>query len=108
MDALRKPAVIALGGGAVMTAATADDLASAPVVLLTITAEAAERRLDSTSRPLVAGGVGQWTELVARRMPTYQALARASWDTSRRPADTLAAEIVEWGRSGAPHRKDLP
>lgn len=106
--ALQLPAVVALGGGAVMTPATAADLADQPVVLLTITAEAAARRLDSTSRPLVAGGVQQWTDLVARRMPTYQRLARASWDSSRRPADTIAAEIADWIRAGAPDRKDTP
>lgn len=104
--ALRQPAVVALGGGAVMTPATADDLVDQPVALLTITADAAARRLDATSRPLVAGGVDQWVELVARRLATYQALARATWDTSRRPADSIAAEIAEWIRDGAPDRKD--
>lgn len=108
VTALQQPAVVALGGGAVMTPETAEDLAVQPVVLLTITAAAAARRLDSTSRPLVAGGIQQWTDLVERRMSTYQRLARASWDTSRRPADTIAAEIADWIRAGAPDRKDTP
>ena len=70
--------------------------------------EAAEARLtrSGSSRPLVAGGVAQWAALVERRMPTYRMLARATWDTSRRPADTIAIEIADWVRLGAPERKD--
>lgn len=101
-------AVVALGGGAVMTPETAQRLAGLPVVLLTITEEAAEARLtrSGSSRPLVAGGVAQWAALVERRMPTYRMLARATWDSSRRPADTIATEIADWVRAGAPERKD--
>lgn len=101
-------AVVALGGGAVMTPETTERLAGLPVALLTITEEAAEARLtrSGSSRPLVAGGVAQWAALVERRMPTYRMLARATWDTSRRPADTIAIEIADWVRLGAPEGKD--
>lgn len=101
-------AVVALGGGAVMTPETAERLAGLPVALLTITTEAAEARLSSSgsTRPLVAGGVAQWAQLVERRMPTYRMLARAAWDTSRKPADRIALDIADWVREGAPDRKD--
>jgi shikimate kinase len=110
-DALgRAGTVVALGGGAVMTPETAERLVGLAVVLLTVSQDAAEARLtgSGSSRPLVAGGIEQWVALVERRTPTYRRLARATWDTSRRPADTIATEIAEWVRHGAPERKDAP
>ncbi|WP_439565463.1 shikimate kinase [Microcella sp.] len=101
-DALRQPgAVVALGGGAVMTPSVAAALEGRPVVLLTITPEAAAERLDPDTRPLVRDGIGAWVDLVARRMPTYTALAAATWDTSSRPIDHIAEEIAEWARERA-------
>lgn len=101
-------AVVALGGGAVMTPETAERLAAQPVVLLTLSAEAVAVRLEKSgsSRPLVAGGLAQWEALVERRMPTYERLARATWDTSTFPADRIALDIADWVRAGAPERKD--
>jgi shikimate kinase len=101
-DALRQPgAVVSLGGGAVMTPSVAQALAGLPVVLLTVTAEAAAERLDPDTRPLVRDGIDAWVDLVAGRMPTYSALASATWDTSSRPIDHIAAEIAEWVRDRA-------
>ncbi|HET8958667.1 MAG TPA: shikimate kinase [Microcella sp.] len=101
-------AVVALGGGAVMTPETAERLTGMPVVLLTLSAEAVAARLEksASTRPLVAGGLAQWEELVARRTPTYERLARATWDTSTFPADRIALDIADWVRAGAPERKD--
>ncbi len=99
--ALRQRAVVALGGGAVMTPAVAAALQGHPVVLLTVSAEAAADRLDPDSRPLVRDGIGAWEALVAQRMPTYTALATATWDTSSQPLDRIAAEIADWARDRA-------
>ncbi|GAA1726434.1 shikimate kinase [Microcella frigidaquae] len=99
--ALRQRAVVALGGGAVMTPSVAAALRGHPVVLLTVSAEAAADRLDAESRPLVRDGIGAWESLVAQRMPTYTALATAAWDTSSQPLDRVAAEIAEWARDRA-------
>lgn len=101
LDALQQRAVVSLGGGAVMTPRVAAALAGHPVVLLTITAEAAALRLDPETRPLVRDGIGSWVTLVETRMPTYTALATATWDTSSRPIDHIAAEIAEWARERA-------
>lgn len=101
LEALREGAVVSLGGGAVMTPRVAEALAGHPVVLLTITAEAAAERLDPETRPLVRDGIGAWVALVDSRMPTYTALATATWDTSSRPIDHIAAEIAEWARERA-------
>lgn len=101
-DALRQSgAVVSLGGGAVMTPRVAEAVHGLPVVLLTITPEAAAERLDPETRPLVRDGIGAWIDLVAGRMPTYTALAAATWDTSSRPIDHIAEEIAEWARDRA-------
>ena len=96
--ALLQRAVVSVGGGAVMTPSVAEAVREHPVVLLTVTAEAAAERLDPTTRPLVRDGIGAWERLVAQRTPTYDALASASWDTSTRPIDHIADEIVDWVR----------
>ena len=101
-DALQQPgAVVSLGGGAVMTPSIAEAVDGLPVVLLTISPEAAAERLDPETRPLVRDGIGAWVDLVASRMPTYTALAVATWDTSSRPIDHIAEEIAEWARDRA-------
>ncbi|MBX9470871.1 MAG: shikimate kinase [Chryseoglobus sp.] len=100
-EALQQRAVVSLGGGAVMTPSVAAGLASAPVVLLTVSADAAAERLDPETRPLVREGIGAWVDLVATRMPTYISLASATWDTSSRPIDRIAEEIAEWTRERA-------
>jgi shikimate kinase len=99
VDALEQRAVVSLGGGAVMTPSVFAALAGHPVVLLTITAEAAAQRLDPVTRPLVRDGIGAWEALVEARMPTYTRLARATWDTSTRPIDHIADEVAGWVRN---------
>ena len=94
-DALRQRAVVSLGGGAVLHPDTQAQLAGLPVVLLTATPEAVATRLEKGTRPLSAS-VEAWSALVARRMPVYERLAAATWETSSRPIDRIAAEIAEW------------
>lgn len=106
-QALSQTAVVSLGGGAVMTPLVAQAVSQHPVVLLTVSAEAATNRLDPLTRPLVRDGIGAWSALVAARMPTYRSLADAQWDTSTRPIDTIAAEIADWVRGGVPEQGDV-
>ena len=98
-SALNRPAVVALGGGAVMTPATAEALRALPVVLLTISPEAVATRIENGKRPLLTGGIDRWTELVAARMPVYESLAAVRWETSRRPLSLIAEEIATWVRT---------
>jgi shikimate kinase len=100
-EALSQRAIVSLGGGAVMTPSIAAALTGHPVVLLTITSDAAAARLDPETRPLVRDGISAWVDLVAARMPTYTSLAAETWDTSVRPIDHIASEIAEWVRSRA-------
>ncbi|MDO8338255.1 MAG: shikimate kinase, partial [Microcella sp.] len=79
----------------VLDADTQAQLAGLPVVLLTATPEAVAARLATGTRPLSAS-VEAWSALVAQRMPVYERLAAATWETSTRPIDRIAAEIAEW------------
>ena len=94
-EALHEDAVVALGGGAVMHELTKSDLANHVVVQLTVSPEAVEARIAGDKRPLV-NGIEAWTALVESRRDVYDALAHRSFDTSSRPLDTIAAEIVSW------------
>ncbi len=95
-SALREPAVVTLGGGAVLDTDTQLDLASTKVVQLTVSADAVSARIADGKRPLLTGGVSAWSELVAVRKPLYDRLAQLTIDTSRQPLDKIAQQIVEW------------
>ena len=94
--ALTEHAVVTLGGGAVLDPDTQRDLDGRAVVQLTVDATAAERRISGSKRPLVKDGIEAWKALVASRQPLYDRLSGLTIDTSRRPLDTIADEIVEW------------
>jgi shikimate kinase len=94
--ALREHAVVTLGGGAVLDEHTQHELAGLPVVQLTVRADAVEARISGGKRPLVKDGIDAWSELVERRRPIYDRLARFTVDTSRVPLDRVAERIVHW------------
>ena len=96
-QAVRRGVVLSLGGGAVLDEGTRADLTGVPVVLLTTTAEAVRDRLGS-GRPLVRGGVADWTRIYESRRAVYESLADTVVDSSRRPITTLAAEVTAWVR----------
>jgi shikimate kinase len=95
--ALGEHAVVALGGGAVLDPRTQDELLQHRVAQLAVTAEAVARRIAGDKRPLVTG-VEAWSALVEKRRPIYDRLARRTFDTSRLPLDTIAADLVTWIR----------
>jgi len=94
--ALEQPAVVALGGGAVLHPSSNAALRDHRVVLLTVTPEAVKSRIANGKRPLLANGVDAWIELVDARRPVYDALATRTYDTSHRPLDHIAVEIADW------------
>ena len=97
--ALEQPAVVALGGGAVLHPSSNAALRDHRVVLLTVTPEAVKSRIANGKRPLLANGVDAWIELVDARRPVYEQLATRTFDTSHRPLDAIALEIAEWIRT---------
>lgn len=98
--ALEEGGVVSLGGGAVTDAETRGLLRGHPVVYLTVTAEAVADRIAGTGRPLLAGAdpVARWTEIFAQRRDLYDEVASVTFDTSRRPMQRIAEEIVAWRR----------
>jgi shikimate kinase len=95
-QALRRPGVISLGGGAVMDPRTQADLAEHPVVFLDVRiADAAGRVGFNSSRPLLSVNPrAQWTALMTERRPVYERVARARVDTAGRTPDDIADEVV--------------
>ncbi len=90
-------AVVSLGGGAPLAAATRERLAAARVVLLMIDDRQAERRIAGSTRPLLAtGGIDAWRRILAEREPTYRAIADLEVDASRRKMSDIVAEIATW------------
>ncbi|HRN29631.1 MAG TPA: shikimate kinase, partial [Terrimesophilobacter sp.] len=93
--------VVALGGGAILNADTQHELAQHRVALITVTAEAVRERLNTSKRPLLAGGMESWVRLAEERRPIYESLADSVWDTSHLPVSLIAQRVAEWVRQGA-------
>lgn len=98
-EAVARPGIVSLGGGAVLDPDTQADLAATRVVLLTVRPEAIAARITNRKRPLVTD-LESWKRLVAARTPLYRSLADYTADTSTRPIDTIVEEIARWIEDG--------
>ncbi|WP_411720150.1 shikimate kinase [Mycetocola sp.] len=99
--ALAEPAVVSLGGGAVLHAETQRDLADRTVVLLTVSGEAVAARIKTGKRPLLKNGAADWQRIYDERRPIYEQLATISFDTSSEPIERIADKIADWARGQA-------
>lgn len=97
-EALGEEAVVSLGGGAVLNPETQTDLARCNVVYLSVNAAAAKTRIGGRKRPLLRNGIADWQRIYDERRPIYEALASIRFDTSNRPVDSIADDIVTWVR----------
>jgi len=90
--------VLALGGGAVVTAAVRGALADSGVPIVWLTAEhenLLERVSGNEHRPLLAGDTAaRLRQLAAEREPLYRQLATLTVDTSGRSVTDIVAELV--------------
>ena len=99
--AIAEGGVVSLGGGAVIDAGTRALLHRHPVVFLTVSADAVERRIGGAGRPLLAGEddpLERWKTIFDQRRGWYEEVADLTVDTSRRPMRALAEEIAAWRR----------
>jgi shikimate kinase len=90
--------VLALGGGAVLSAETRARLRGHRVVLLTVTlADGVRRTGMSSARPLLAGVNPRATfkELLDARTPLYREVATVEVPTARRSANQVARAVLE-------------
>jgi shikimate kinase len=88
--------VLALGGGAVLAAATQEALAGHTVVYLEVGLVDAVKRVGlGHGRPLLLGNVrARVAKLLEERGPIYTAVATLRVDTNGRTPDDVAAEII--------------
>jgi shikimate kinase len=98
-QARQRPVVIALGGGAVTSAAVRTALARQPhVAWLSASLEVLRKRVgrQGLTRPLAADPV-EFARLFEQRAPLYAAASSARFENDgTRPPSELVAEIVAW------------
>jgi shikimate kinase len=95
-DALAShPGVVALGGGAVLSATTRDRLQDLPVAFLDVGLAAAAGRIGlGLTRPLLLGNVrGQLKALLDARRPLYVGVARIVVPTDDLDVEQVADEV---------------
>ena len=93
-ESIGHPAVVATGGGAVLSARTRDLLAKgALVVYLSTDGRHIQSRLRRGNRPLLKDGVNDWKRIYDERRSTYEAIADIAVDTSSKPLSTSVREI---------------
>ncbi|MBT2898757.1 3-dehydroquinate synthase [Streptomyces sp. McG3] len=91
------PGVLALGGGAVLDAATRKLLAGRPVAYLSMDVDEAVRRVGlGAARPLLAVNPRrQWRELMEARRPLYEEVARTVVATDEHTPEEVAQAIID-------------
>ncbi len=89
--------VLALGGGAVLAAATQEILQGHPVVFLRVGLSDAARRVGlGTSRPLLLGNIrSRLKQLLDERTPIYEAVASWVVETDGRDPGDVADDVLE-------------
>jgi shikimate kinase len=104
LEALAQGGVVALGGGAILDAATRADLAAHRVVFLTVSAHIVSARIQGGDRPLLADDdpVARWQRIFAERRGLYEEVADLTLDTSVGPLSAVVAQIVDWARDQHP------
>lgn len=97
-NALGKGGVVAVGGGAVLHAATQEDLENHHVVLLNVEPRVVAARISGGARPLVAGddAMAKWQRIRDERWPVYQRVADVTFDTSRGKISAIVNDIASW------------
>ncbi len=93
-EALKKVAVIATGGGAVMSPTTQMALKSqATVCYLSTDGRHMASRLSNGNRPLLTNGIDGWKDIYEQRRSTYEGVANFEIDTSSKPLAAIVQEI---------------
>ncbi len=95
-ELLGEPIVLALGGGAILSAATRAALRGHRVIWLKVGVPAAVQRIGlNAARPLLLGNVrGRLVQLLADRLPLYAECATESVETDRLTPDEVLDQIT--------------
>lgn len=94
-EAIRQNAVVATGGGAVISELTRNRLKSVTVIYLSTDGKHIASRLKSGHRPLIQNGVEDWRRIYAERKPIYQETADFEINTSGQPINVSIQEIIK-------------
>jgi len=98
--------IVALGGGAVLSARTRELLSAHPVVLLMTTQEAVLRTANLARRPLLRDDPDAWGRILESRRPLYEEVADITFRTDRASKEQLTRRIAEWVRSAGRRYKE--
>jgi shikimate kinase len=93
--AIRESAVVATGGGAVISALTRKRLKDVTVVYLSTDGKHIASRLKNGNRPLIQNGVEDWRRIYAERKPLYLETADFEINTSGQPISASIQDIIE-------------
>jgi shikimate kinase len=93
--AISEPAVVATGGGAVLSELSRKRLAEVTVVYLSTDGRHIKSRLRGTKRPLMKNGFDDWTRIYEERKPIYQAMADLTINTSGQSLSATVNEIKQ-------------
>ncbi len=94
-DALGQAAVIATGGGVVLSETNRQLLDGENVVYLSTDGKHMQNRLQGTKRPLLKNGFADWQKIYNERKDLYRMVARHEIDTSNLPLKAIVSKIEE-------------
>ena len=93
--ALQSNAVVATGGGAVLSARNQNALKQSVVVYLATDGKHIQNRLVKGKRPLISNGIDDWRRIYDARKPIYEKLADVTVDTTGKGLKAIIDEILE-------------
>ncbi|MEY4451089.1 MAG: hypothetical protein RLZZ380_210 [Actinomycetota bacterium] len=94
IDSISEPAVVATGGGAVLSEHSRAAFTQTVVVYLTTDGKHMASRLSGGSRPLLKDGINDWRRIFESRRSLYEQVADLTIDTSRIALKSIVEEIV--------------
>jgi shikimate kinase len=94
LAAIASPAVVATGGGAVLSERTRAAFVQASVVYLATDGKHMASRLVGGNRPLLKDGVADWRRIYESRRHLYEQVADLTVDTSRVTLKSIIEKIV--------------
>jgi shikimate kinase len=93
--AIRQTAVVATGGGAVLSPLTRKRLKAVNVIYLSTDGKHIASRLKHGNRPLLQNGVEDWRRIYDERRPVYEDAANFEINTSGQPINASIQEILK-------------
>ena len=94
LEAIAAPAVVATGGGAILSDHTRAALSETKVVYLSTDGKHMASRLAGGNRPLLKDGLADWRRIYESRRHLYEQVADLTVDTSGVPLKVLVEDIA--------------